>query len=229
MGRKLIAAALAWLLAAFAVYASPLRTYANIPEYLFFSSTDSDDNVHSVEDSNLADPPLVMFSYRTGEYGFTKRAFITEMFNKVACWPSSGGVWIKRLKSVELDYLGLSRFDDTERSSDQAEEDSFCAQFRKTGAKHYLLPPAWYDPDDVECKDIDACAFPNWAFNLELAHLKNGSVWFLDMEKFYKSNNEATGLYNVFNMEEKAIVLQRLGGTFCATMADCPETAELVK
>lgn len=53
-------------------------------------------------------------------------------FDKVVCYPSTGGAWMGTLSPVDLQYLNISRLDRTERSSDQAAEDAFCrtAQIR---------------------------------------------------------------------------------------------------
>lgn len=62
-------------------------------------------------------------------------------YDQVACWPSTGGVWIKHLSPVEMQYLGLDRFADAERSADPAEEDTFCTKLRQLGASWWELPP----------------------------------------------------------------------------------------
>ncbi|KAK0099343.1 hypothetical protein ONS95_006296 [Cadophora gregata] len=57
-------------------------------------------------------------------------------WNEVVCYPSVGGVIVNRhLTGVELDFLNISRFVDTPRSSDPSEEDSFCLQLSRTGGK----------------------------------------------------------------------------------------------
>jgi hypothetical protein len=45
----------------------------------------------------------------------TFRSTILPHGARVACWPSTGGIWIKHVPPVELDYLFLSRKNDTQR------------------------------------------------------------------------------------------------------------------
>lgn len=53
-------------------------------------------------------------------------------------WPSTGGFLIAFLvPPVELQYLGLDRLRSQELSSDAAEEDAFCAQVLRIGAKRW--------------------------------------------------------------------------------------------
>ena len=55
--------------------------------------------------------------------------------NQVACWPSTGGLWIHgNVHPVLLDYPGLPRFTNVTNFTDPAEEDAFCTQLRKVGA-----------------------------------------------------------------------------------------------
>ena len=58
-------------------------------------------------------------------------------------WGYDGGFYSRRVSAVELDWLGLPRFQDTLRSQDQVAEDLFCEKFKR------LLPfsyknSTWY-------------------------------------------------------------------------------------
>ncbi|OAL46674.1 hypothetical protein IQ07DRAFT_477131, partial [Pyrenochaeta sp. DS3sAY3a] len=56
----------------------------------------------------------------------TARSVVSIQKARVACWPSSGGIWIKHADLVDLDFLRLDRFVDTPRQFNQTAEDEFC-------------------------------------------------------------------------------------------------------
>jgi len=148
-------------------------------------------------------------------------------YGNVACWQNEG-VWIKKLTPVELSSIGVDRFQDTERSLSQAEEDAFCARLRTYGASFWSLPPRW--PDHVNwCETIDFCVEPDIKVNLTLGFPESGGVWVLDnsqgWEQLYPRN---LGLRNALTMEERCNVIKDLGGKFCESMEACPETAALL-
>ncbi|KAI9802129.1 MAG: hypothetical protein M1833_002050 [Piccolia ochrophora] len=147
---------------------------------------------------------------------------------QAACWPSTGGVWIKSMTPVELFYTGLDRFNDVPKSSAQAEEDAFCDQLRKVGAQFYNLPPEWRE-GYVWCDELDSCADPVERVPLVLGFTVEGGVWVLDMSDGYDQFGPgAGGLFNALTMEERCAVIEKLGGKFCSDMKECPETANLV-
>ncbi|OAK98907.1 hypothetical protein IQ06DRAFT_202571, partial [Phaeosphaeriaceae sp. SRC1lsM3a] len=45
---------------------------------------------------------------------------------RAAWWPSTGGVWVKNLDLVEMEFLGLNRLGHTSRQFNQTAEDEFC-------------------------------------------------------------------------------------------------------
>ena len=50
-------------------------------------------------------------------------------------YPSSGGILIKEVDSVELQYLGLDEALEADRSTDSAEDDAFCSLMLNLGAE----------------------------------------------------------------------------------------------
>ncbi|KAH7377890.1 hypothetical protein BKA66DRAFT_380271, partial [Pyrenochaeta sp. MPI-SDFR-AT-0127] len=56
----------------------------------------------------------------------TARSTISKHKARVACWPESGGIWIKHADLIELDFLGLDRFADTPLQFNQTAEGEFC-------------------------------------------------------------------------------------------------------
>lgn len=92
----------------------------------------------------------------------TKRSTIFKYDARVACWPSTGGIWIKHATPVDLDFLRLSRINDTDKPLQRtyyytttcpildpdiyvppplAEEDFFCQKLRMLGADFWDLRP----------------------------------------------------------------------------------------
>jgi hypothetical protein len=138
-----------------------------------------------------------------------------------ACYPSSGGIWIADLGPVELQYLGINRFDSTERSSNKAEEDHFCHELRKFGG-------SWYNPkspDDLwvggECSDLDEFE-PVFSINRRVAFPEQGGVWVLGRDE--NTGNFPLGMAGVRNsltMEERSMALERLGAVYCDDVAEC--------
>ncbi|RDL37643.1 uncharacterized protein BP5553_05076 [Venustampulla echinocandica] len=148
-------------------------------------------------------------------------------YGKVACWQNEG-VWIQDLAPVELSSIGVDRFQDTERSLNQTEEDEFCTRLRMCGASFWSLPPRW--PEHINwCESIDHCVEPDINVNLTTAFPKSGGVCVLDnTQGWEKFSPRGLGLYNALTMEERCNVIKRLGGKFCESMQACPETAALL-
>ena len=145
-----------------------------------------------------------------------------------ACWPSTGGVWIKPMSPVELAYLGVDRFHDVERDADPDAEDAFCAKLRGIGADWYELPPKW-DPGYTWCEDMYGCVKPDVDNRLQLGFTEDGGVWVLDMRGGYGRYEPGIwGLANCLTMGERCRVIEELGGKFCKSMRDCEETRRLV-
>ncbi|KAH8707179.1 hypothetical protein GQ44DRAFT_557501, partial [Phaeosphaeriaceae sp. PMI808] len=54
------------------------------------------------------------------------RSAVVEHGARVACWPSSGGIWIRHANLVDMSFLGVDRWLDTPRQFNQTAEDEFC-------------------------------------------------------------------------------------------------------
>ncbi|XMA10273.1 hypothetical protein WAI453_003064 [Rhynchosporium graminicola] len=93
-------------------------------------------------------PGLLVFAQQNEDFSFappvdlpvfeesTNRILDLGGWNKVICYPNIGGIIINQhITSVELNFPLLSRFEDTSRSSDSNEEDTFCSQLRRTNGK----------------------------------------------------------------------------------------------
>ncbi len=60
----------------------------------------------------------------------TARSRIVKFGANVACWPSQGGFWLKKVGLVDMNFLGVYRFSDTPRQFNQTAEDEFCLKLR---------------------------------------------------------------------------------------------------
>ncbi|KAJ5921467.1 hypothetical protein N7466_009793 [Penicillium verhagenii] len=140
---------------------------------------------------------------------------------KVFGYPSKGGVYILRVGfGIELDFLGLDRFNNTERPSKldpdwQAKEDAHCDMMRRLGAtwwrresdeflKHGLEPP----------KPTDGYLRVGWP--------AAGGVWVLHTTLGNAGGIGAARILNARDMEERCRWIEKLGGVFYADPKDCP-------
>lgn len=158
--------------------------------------------------------------------------------NHVACYPSSGGIWMAELGPVELQYLGINRFESTERDLDQDADDAFCRELRLFGGM-------WYDgyPGPGfrnECIHLHEWV-PLFTIEREVGFPETGGVWVLeprddglDGERYYPRG--ISMVRNSLTMTERCMVLERLGAVFCEDIEGCPaledmayETSELAK
>ncbi|KAH6694155.1 hypothetical protein F5X68DRAFT_200372 [Plectosphaerella plurivora] len=146
-------------------------------------------------------------------------------YGKVACWQDNG-VWIKYLTPVEMSFLGVDRFQDTDRAAEQADEDAFCARLRMLGASFWELPPDW-PPYIHSCWTVDQCNGPVKDVRFEVGYPTSGGVWVLDTNQGWDWP-KGVKLRNALTMDERCEVLKGFGGVFCENPAACPELARLM-
>ncbi len=148
-------------------------------------------------------------------------------YGKVACWQDDG-LWIKELTPVEMSSLGVDRFQDTERTLEQTDEDAFCTRLRIHGASFWELPPHW--PERVNwCEAIDDCVEPTKKVSLEVGFPASGGVWILDTSQGWDGlYPKSLGLRNALTMDERCKVIKDLGGHFCDNIQGCPEMDALL-
>lgn len=144
-------------------------------------------------------------------------------YDKVACWQDDG-VWIKRLSPVEMAFLGVDRFEDTERAASQTDESEFCARLGLHGASFWTLPIKWPELH-IWCSTIE-CVEPVKKVSFEAGFPTGGGVWLLnttsdnvDVEIIRFENNVA--LKNALTMDERCNVIKSLGGIFCQDIRAC--------
>ncbi|KAJ5389394.1 uncharacterized protein N7496_000462 [Penicillium cataractarum] len=160
-------------------------------------------------------------------YFSTKRYDIQS--GMTACYPTSGGIWLAELGPVELQYLGINRFDSTERSWNEAEEDQFCHELRKFGG-------CWHNPKSPYdlwigglCSDLYELE-PVFSIDRRVAFPAKGGVWVLSRdEETRRFPRGIVGVNNALTMEERSMVLERLGAVYCDDVAECHLLDDLKK
>ncbi|KAI9888349.1 MAG: hypothetical protein M1814_000556 [Vezdaea aestivalis] len=168
-------------------------------------------------------------------------------YGSAACWPSTGGVWIKRMSLVELDYLGINRFNNTNKSDNAVAENAFCSRLESLGASFYSLPEESVR-EEICYNDIVHCYEPEIRCDVEVGYPSGGGVWVLDQSsgpRWYPRIGSALNDYeygypdpyvdyyqpwtpvrpialgNALTMDERCNVLKILGAKFCANLESC--------
>lgn len=156
-------------------------------------------------------PMVEVFEKSTYRTEFTAGSLTT-----VRGWPSTGGFYILSCDGVELEFLGLDRFEPTPRSQDSAEEDTFCAKMRRLG-------PRWY-------RDLEAEAAESLGVEYRTDHVvkafgwpTNGGVWALKMPEMDSYMKGMSRIRNAFSMDERCRQIEKLGGVFYTDPAKCPD------
>ncbi len=125
---------------------------------------------------------------------------------------------------MELDFLGLDRFETALPSADPAEEDARCARMR-------LLGPEWW-PSLEAYKQAWRQDFRNQALGCMQQYMEEtvrfiavasqGGVWVLEAGELECSSRGLGRINNARDMEEKCRQIEKFGGTFYAAPGDCP-------
>jgi hypothetical protein len=145
-------------------------------------------------------------------------------WNRVMCWPSVGGIIANtHVSSVELDFLHLSRFEASPRSSNAEEEDVFCRQLRRTGGKWWSSYADFIEAVDARMRPISA----NEREALLLGWPEDGGVWVMKESNWYELGREPGSwrLRNAHTMEERCKAMEMSGAVYYAN----PEDYEPVK
>jgi hypothetical protein len=161
----------------------------------------------------------------------TERSKITIYGARVACWPSSGGVWIKHADLVELDFMGVNRLRNTLRQFNQTAEDEFCTKLKLVGADWWQLPPPFDEQrghlgrEQYACATLEDCIEPDFQNRFFLAWPETiTTACYVPKEDAVRVGGELLGGYrNAMNMEERCDVINSLGGKICYCREECPE------
>jgi hypothetical protein len=151
---------------------------------------------------------------------FEKSTYRTEFtagsLTIVRGWPSTGGFYILSCDGVELEFLGLDRFEPTPRSQDPAEEDAFCAKMRRLG-------PRWYRDLEAEADESLGGGYRTDRVVKAFGWPADGGVWALKMPKMDSYFKGMSRIRNAFSMDERCRQIEKLGGVFYSNPAKCPD------
>ncbi|KAL8707360.1 MAG: hypothetical protein Q9225_007767 [Loekoesia sp. 1 TL-2023] len=148
----------------------------------------------------------------------TKRTDFGRLGCTVYGYPSSGGILIKEVDVVDMQFLQLDRFSATQRSPNVVQEDEFCARMRKIGATWWADKRAWID---VQLGIRERTALESrqlifgWPTNGE-------GVWFLRYDNVRELPEDFGKVYMAVDMDERCRVMKQYGATFYAD----PETVD---
>ncbi|XDG03907.1 hypothetical protein ABKA04_003522 [Annulohypoxylon sp. FPYF3050] len=147
-----------------------------------------------------------------------RRVSIGIPYTRVYGYPSSGGALVlPYCNGVDLDFLGLSRFESCDKSEDREAEDRHCALMRKLGA--------WsvQSVDDYILEDILGMQNSGSRTLVIAAWPKNGEgVWVLAVDEDEAWGKGVGAVWNAFTMDERCEIVEKLGGEFYQDPADCP-------
>lgn len=147
----------------------------------------------------------------------TARVTLLEHVARVACWPSTGGVWIKHASRPDLDFLDLDHRHDTARRwpYNGTEEDGFCARMRLLSAQFWGTPPTI---EDLECLVLESCVKPSLKGELEIAWPSDGGTTMLNITELKENDREVKALKALpfaRDMDERSFVLNGRHGVWC--------------
>jgi len=135
-------------------------------------------------------------------------------------WPSTGGLWVHdRCYGLELDFLGLDRFNEsaTQRDSDVAAEDAFCKRLELIGARF------WDDEYDYNKQTVQFFK-PRVLWTGWPAIVPDDGVWALWTEDYEGAEIGVSRIRNAFTMQERCKAIEMLGGQFFARWDDVMES-----
>lgn len=150
------------------------------------------------------------------EKKMNRTEFTAGSLTVVRGWPSTGGFYTLSCDGVELEFLGLDRFEPTPRSQNPAEEDAFCANMRKLGAH-------WWPDQDAEAFDSLEGEYRTNRVVKAFGWPADGGVWALKMPEMDSYMKGMSRIRNAFSMEERCRQIEKLGGVFYSDPAKCPD------
>ena len=195
----------------------------------------------SPNNSNLY--PKVSLPKRSVDFNFssipTQRSTTTPNGARVACWPTTGGIWIKHALPIEVDFLYLSRTNDTARPIPSilqitrpgnarwddpdvhfpppvSDEDLFCEKMRMVGADFWELSSA-VELNGTPMEYVRAPKYRNelgfW-FGWPQAYMQQAYMVNLT-EAFEKFGPNLKGYNNVSSIHDRLSPVKELGGISC--------------
>ena len=148
-------------------------------------------------------------------FGFEKGA-------QVLGWPSTGGIYVlDSCDGVELDFLGLDRFNTTQRSADPADEDAHCTRMRKLGATWWSSQGKW-ELSTIGGGEARRGPPPDPKF-IMAGWPDSGGVWVLSTTRNGARSKGVGCVANARDMDERCRLLEKLGAIFYQTPEDCKD------
>jgi hypothetical protein len=162
----------------------------------------------------------------------TNRSTLTPHGAKVACWPSSGGIWIKHVDLLDMHFLGLDCFSNTPRQPDHAAEDAFCRRLAMLGANWWSLPPQSETMKlDGPCTTLESCFAPSITNPYLVAYPESTNVvCYVPISLARENGGELlNGYHHAANMRERCAVIRSLAGQvfYCKEGEKCPDPWDL--
>ncbi|KAL4911095.1 hypothetical protein BDW74DRAFT_172546 [Aspergillus multicolor] len=148
-----------------------------------------------------------------------------------SCYPSSGGIWVSELGPLELQYLGIHRFDTSERSWDADEEGSFCHRLRIFGGEWYnisadAIPILPNEKGNLHCVPMEDLA-PVFSIQRYVGFPETGGVLVLAPDEKGRFPGNMSNVRNALSMEERCMALKRQGADFCPDIKHCSVLEDL--
>ncbi|KAL4956276.1 hypothetical protein BDW69DRAFT_181780 [Aspergillus filifer] len=136
----------------------------------------------------------------------------------VSGYPSTGGeLLLDDVSPVEVEYLGYDRLEVPMRyiEEDQAVEDLFCEKLRGLGARFWARPlDLFYHEMSAGSKDADPF--------IRVGYPDGGGAWVLHTTVGDAGSKGAVIIKNASTMEERCMLIQRIGGVFYENPRNCP-------
>ncbi|CAK7217272.1 hypothetical protein SCUCBS95973_003091 [Sporothrix curviconia] len=132
---------------------------------------------------------------------------------EVVGYPAKGGLYaMSKASSVEVEFLGFSRFD-TAASNDTDTEEALCDNMRRLGAVW------WKTQYDYTMSQIGVRSPRNPKRYIFVGWPAAGGIWVLTATEL---DGKSTGIiHNAHSMEERCTVIEKLGGKFYENPKDC--------
>ncbi|KAG8677548.1 hypothetical protein FPOAC2_03676 [Fusarium poae] len=143
---------------------------------------------------------------------FPRSQFVGTHGAIVTGWPAKGGYYKIKCSLAELDFLGLDRYNPTNRSENVDEEEAWCATLRQLRAKYYRNI----------CDRIADGAYGIETPKVYIGWPTDGGVWALQATKLNATLRGLGRIENAFTMEERWQKIKEYGGTFYAEPKECP-------
>ncbi|SPN96542.1 uncharacterized protein DNG_00065 [Cephalotrichum gorgonifer] len=132
--------------------------------------------------------------------------------------PSTGGVLVlEHCNGVDLNFLGLPRFETASSSDDPVAEDLHCARMRQLGAWYfrsvyeYDLASCGMGDEDLNNRKVVIAAWPQ----------SGSGVWVLVIHRWERGERGEGVVRNAFSMDERCEVVKKLGGRFYSDPKEC--------